>query len=195
VSRNRAVIIVDCQNDFCEGGSLAVQGGAAAVERIATWLFASENDSALIVATQDAHVDPGSHFSATPDFVTSWPPHCVEGTPGAQFHANLNPARHLISATFLKGSREAAYSGFEGRESTTEGPGRTLTDYLRAYEVRTVDVVGIATDYCVRATCISAIAEGFEVRLLHHLCASVDPSNDSSVLEELALLGIEVVTA
>jgi nicotinamidase/pyrazinamidase len=194
---DKAVIIVDCQNDFCEGGSLAVEGAAVVVQQIASWLFTAENDASLIVATQDAHVDPGLHFSTTPDFVDSWPPHCVVGTKGADFHPNLDSARHLISAVFYKGQNEAAYSGFEGFEGFESGStyaSRSLADYLRTYEVSSVDVVGIATDYCVRATCISAVAEGFSVRLLHQLCASVNPATDERVLRELVDLGVEVVT-
>jgi nicotinamidase/pyrazinamidase len=185
----RAVIVVDCQNDFCEGGELAVDGGADAVAGIADWLLSKENDDALIVATFDHHVSPGSHFSDRPDFVDSWPPHCVAGTHGAQLHANLATAEHLIQERFLKGATQAAYSGFEGRAT---GDGRLLADYLRSYDISAVDVVGLATDYCVAATCRSALLEGLEVRVLSSLCASVHPDNEAEVLRGLAHAGVNV---
>jgi nicotinamidase/pyrazinamidase len=183
----RAVVVVYCQNDFCEGGSLPVVGGAAAVAAVSQWLLTQENDETLVVATLDAHVDPGHHFSETPDYSDSWPRHCVRGTSGAQLHANLDPARHVIAEVFEKGSHAAAYSGFEGT-STTDG--RTLADYLRAYDIASVDVIGLATDYCVAATCRSALAEHFEVRLLPALCAAVHPENEASVLRDLAEVGV-----
>jgi nicotinamidase/pyrazinamidase len=189
LSGRRAVIVVDCQNDFCEGGSLAVQGGAQAVADIRDWLLSQENDDVLVVATMDAHVDPGSHFSPVPDFLDSWPTHCVKGTRGAELHANLDGVGHLILDTFEKGAFLAAYSGFEG---TSVESGRTLAEYLRAYDIATVDVVGIATDYCVAETCRSALLEGFDVRILPSLCASVHPENDRLVLRGLAEAGVLV---
>lgn len=185
----RAVIVVDCQNDFCEGGSLAVSGGAAVVARIAKWLGAKENDAAIVVATVDSHVAPGGHFSAWPDFADSWPPHCVRGTEGAALHRNLKPALHLINATFAKGAEAGAYSGFEGRSIEDD---RTLTEYLHAYDIRRVDVVGLATDYCVAATCRSGLTEGFDVHVIPMLCAAVRPENEGVVLRELAEMGVVV---
>lgn len=187
---HRAILVVDCQNDFCEGGSLAVDGGADAVARITDWLGHAENDSALIVGTLDQHVDPGDHFADTPDFVDSWPAHCVAGTYGAEPHRNLEPVHHRIAAWFAKGAREAAYSGFEGTSMTD---GRKLADYLRDHRVTNVDVVGIATDYCVAATVRSALAEGFSVRVLTKLCAAVDPTHADSVFDELAAEGAILV--
>ncbi len=186
VHSGRAVIVVDCQNDFCEGGSLAVSGGAAAVTGIANWLRSQENDAALVLATADHHIAPGDHFSDHPDYVDSWPAHCVTGTDGAAFHSNLAPAEHLISAIFVKGAYEAAYSGFEGHTAD----GRALGDYLRAYDIRRIDVVGIATDYCVAATCRSGLLEGFDVHLVPALCASVRPEDEAAVLRGLAELGV-----
>jgi nicotinamidase/pyrazinamidase len=185
--RRRAVIVVDCQNDFCEGGSLAVEGGAAVVAAVSDWLLSQENDEALVVASMDLHVDPGSHFSTAPDYIDTWPAHCVSGTAGAQLHSNLDAARHAIDQLFEKGSREAAYSAFEGVSSVD---GRTLTEYLCAHDIAQVDVVGLATDYCVAATCRSALAEGFEVRLLPTLCASVHSENEFDVLRKLAEAGV-----
>ena len=111
----RALLIVDVQNDFCEGGSLAVAGGAAAARAISAYLGSPQSSGyAHVVATKDHHIDPDGHFSATPDFASSWPPHCVAGTRGADFHPDLDTSR--VEAVFLKGEHAAAYSGFEGRD-------------------------------------------------------------------------------
>src|SRR5438270_4352549 len=158
----RALIIVDVQNDFCEGGSLAVTGGAAVARAISSYLAddgssgggaddgSSGGGYAHVVATKDYHVDPGSHFSDHPDYADSWPPHCVAGTPGADFHPDLDTS--AVEAIFEKGAHAAAYSGFEGADDN----GTLLADWLRQHDVDAVDVVGIATDYCVRATASDA---------------------------------------
>ncbi len=185
----RAIVVVDCQNDFCEGGSLAVQGGASAVARIASWLLQPENERVLIVGTLDQHVDPGSHFSQDPDFVDSWPRHCVAGTYGAEPHANIGPAHHRFAAWFSKGAREAAYSGFEGVSMTD---GRKLADYLRDNRITDIDVAGIATDYCVAATVRSALSEGFSVRVQTNLCAAVEPASAEQVFKDLAAEGAKL---
>lgn len=185
----RAVIVVDCQNDFCEGGSLGVEGGADTVARIAGYLLDPLNGDAVVVGTRDHHEDPGAHFGDPPDYVDSWPVHCVAGSAGAEPHANLAPALGRIGAWFLKGRSEAAYSGFEGRE---EGSGRTLDEHLRAAGVSTVEVVGIATDYCVAATARSALEAGYAVRVLPRLCAAVDRAGGERSLAELAAAGAHV---
>ena len=138
----RALIIVDVQNDFCEGGSLAVAGGAAVARAISEDYLAEGHDYARVVATKDFHIDPGSHFSEHPDYAASWPPHCVAGTPGADFHPDLDTS--AVEAVFRKGAHTAAYSGFEGFADD----GTPLADWLRAHGVDEVDVASIATDYC-----------------------------------------------
>ncbi|RJQ87428.1 isochorismatase family protein [Amycolatopsis panacis] len=153
-----ALIVVDVQNDFCEGGSLGLPGGAAAAEAISQHLAAG--GYVHVVATRDHHIDPGDHFSETPDFNHSWPPHCVVGTAGASFHPALDIVP--IEEVFSKGEYEAAYSGFEGKSRT----GETLEEWLHARSVTDVDVVGIATDFCVRATALDAARAGFGVRVL-----------------------------
>lgn len=176
------LIVVDVQNDFCEGGSLAVAGGAAVAAAISEHLGHGGYDH--VVATRDYHIDPGAHFSETPDFVTTWPVHCVAGTPGASFHPELDIGR--IEAVFSKGAHAAAYSGFEG--STPEG--RSLLEWLQAFEVDTVDLVGIATDHCVRATALDAAKFGFATTVLLDLTAGVDQSTVDSALAELREAGI-----
>lgn len=181
-----ALIIVDVQNDFCEGGSLAVAGGAAVATSISE-LLRSSTDYDAIVATRDYHIDPGAHFSETPDFVDSWPPHCRVGTLGADFHPNFDTAR--VQEVFSKGAYEAAYSGFEGNGTD----GGTLVDWLRDRAIDTVDVVGIATDHCVRATALDAIAANFATRVLLDLTAGVAPATIATALGQLRAAGVTLV--
>lgn len=183
----RALIVVDIQNDFCEGGSLPVTGGAATAARISTLLATA--DYPVVAATRDAHRDPGSHFSVDPDYVESWPTHCVIGTPGAELHPALDTQR--LDAVFDKGEFQAAYSGFEA----TTGDGVGLADWLRRHQVVAVDVVGLATDHCVRATALDAVREGFETRVLLDYTAGVSPQTVATALDELRRAGVEVVAS
>ncbi len=182
----RALIIVDVQNDFCEGGSLAVSGGATVADLISRLL---ETDAATwdhVVATKDYHVEPGAHFGESPDYVESWPAHCVVGTPGSDFHSALDTDR--IEAVFTKGAREAAYSGFQGRTGTIG-----LADWLRHHEVTAVDVVGIATDHCVRATVIDAIKEGFDTTVRLDLTVGVAAPTTAAAIAEMRDAGATLV--
>jgi nicotinamidase/pyrazinamidase len=183
----RALVIVDVQNDFCEGGSLEVVGGAATAAAISRYLAAEGGSYAHVIASRDHHVDPGSHFSATPDFSRSWPPHCVVGTVGAEFHPDFDTSR--VDAVFSKGAHRAAYSGFEGTDET----GTPLGTWLRERGVDALDVVGIATDYCVRATALDAAKQGFATRVLLDLTAGVDPNTVAEAVGEMAAAGVELV--
>ncbi|WP_394938624.1 nicotinamidase [Psychromicrobium sp. YIM B11713] len=204
-----ALIIVDVQNDFCEGGSLAVDGGAEVANGISELLdsaFGVEGqDFDFVLATQDWHIDPGAHFSATPDFIDSWPVHCVAGSKGAQLHPNLDT--EYIDAYFHKGQYQAAYSGFEGvlapEDEVPTGPrdtegseslplGPSLDEWLQDHEVDSISIVGLATDYCVRATALDAIAAGYEVTLLSELCAGIDEARSQAALDELAEAGVKI---
>ena len=180
----RALIIVDVQNDFCEGGSLPVTGGAAVAAAISAHVRATPYHH--VVATRDHHIDPGVHFSDAPDYVDTWPPHCRAGTPGASFHPALDVAP--IEAVFDKGAHAAAYSGFEGAEPG----GADLRSWLGSRGVDTVDVVGIATDHCVRATARDAAAAGLRTRVLLGLCAGVAPDTTAAALEQLRAAGVEL---
>ena len=182
----RALIIVDVQNDFCEGGSLAVTGGAAVARAISEHVVDGGRDYGHVVATKDFHVDPGSHFSDHPDYATSWPPHCVAGTSGADFHPDLDTG--AVGAVFAKGAHAAAYSGFEGADET----GTPLADWLRERDVDEVDVVGIATDYCVHATAADAARAGFATRVLLGLTAGVAPDSTAKALEDLRAANVEL---
>jgi nicotinamidase/pyrazinamidase len=183
---SRALIIVDVQNDFCEGGSLAVAGGADVAAAISSYVAAHRQEYAHVVATRDFHRDPGDHFAEQPDYVDSWPPHCVIGTPGADFHPSLDLAP--IEAVFSKGEREAAYSGFEG--ASDDGTG--LAEWLRKREVDSVDVVGIATDHCVRATALDARGAGLATRVLLGMTAGVAAPTTERALSEMNDAGIKL---
>lgn len=175
-----ALIIVDVQHDFCPGGALATEKGNEVADRIG----ALQPSYDTVVATQDWHIDPGTHFSENPDFVDSWPVHCVADSFGAAMHEAIGP----VQAYFRKGEYTAAYSGFEGTAD-----GATLADWLRAREITDVDIVGIATDHCVRATAADALSEGFTVRVLAEYCAPVSDSRGETALEELAQAGATIV--
>ncbi len=182
----RALLVVDVQNDFCEGGSLAVAGGAAVAAAISQAL--GRGGWQLVVATRDWHEDPGPHFAPAgtlPDYRESWPVHCRAGTPGARFHPNLRLPQG--AAVVSKGLHGAAYSGFEG----TDSEGRPLARILADAGVEHVDVAGIATSYCVRATALDAAGAGFATRVLTDLCADVDPEATPATWEELRAAGVE----
>jgi nicotinamidase/pyrazinamidase len=182
----RALIIVDVQNDFCEGGSLAVTGGADVAGRISHELESDADRWDHVVATKDYHVDPGAHFGSPPDFVDSWPAHCVVGTPGSDFHPALDTDR--IEATFTKGAHEAAYSGFQGHVGSIG-----LAAWLRMHDVTAVDVVGIATDHCVRATALDAVKEGFDTTVRLDLTAGVARPTTDAALTDLRAAGATLV--
>jgi nicotinamidase/pyrazinamidase len=185
----RALIVVDVQNDFCEGGSLGVAGGAAVAAAISAALQTGDREHHWdhVVASRDHHIDPGAHFSDAPDFVDTWPPHCRHGSPGASFHPDLDVAR--IEAVFDKGHHSAAYSAFEG----TEPGGTGLAEWLRARDVDTVDVVGIATDHCVRVTALDAAAAGFATTVLLEMCAGVAEETTNHALTQLRTAGVALV--
>ncbi len=209
---SRALIIVDVQNDFCEGGSLAVEGGAALAGDISEYLDARHSQFDHIIATQDWHIDPGTHFSDDPDFVDSWPRHCVAGTRGADLHPDLDT--EYIEAYFRKGQYTAAYSGFEGllapeeavptgdrapgampltdaADFAVDGDAVGLDDWLQSHDVEEVVIVGIATDYCVRATALDAVQAGYAVTVLRGLTVGIADDLDDAVAE-MELGGAEV---
>lgn len=177
---NTALIIVDVQHDFCPAGALGTDRGNEVAEKIAS--LQTEYDT--VVATQDWHIDPGSHFAEDPDFVDSWPVHCVADSYGAQMHEAIGPAQ----AYFRKGEYTAAYSGFEGAAN-----GVLLADWLREHAIDAVDIVGIATDHCVQATAADALKEGFSVRVLSEYCSPVDPDRGDAALAKLGKAGATII--
>ncbi|QEV18313.1 isochorismatase family protein [Streptomyces alboniger] len=186
----RALIVVDVQNDFCEGGSLAVAGGADVAAAITELIGQTPACYRHVVATRDHHIDPGAHFSDRPDYADSWPPHCVAGTEGVGFHPNFAPAvaSGAIDAVFDKGAHSAAYSGFEGVDEN----GLSLAEWLREREITEVDVVGIATDHCVRATAMDAAREGFRTTVLLELTAGVAAATTERAMAEMRAAGVEL---
>jgi nicotinamidase/pyrazinamidase len=212
---SRALIIVDVQNDFCEGGALAVDGGADLAAEITEYVDAHHGQFDHIVATQDWHIDPGSHFSAEPDFLDSWPRHCVAGTSGAELHPDLDT--EYIEAVFRKGQYTAAYSGFEGLLAPDDavptgerkpadageagavdagafGDGEDaigLDDWLQSHDVEDVVVVGIATDHCVKATALDGVQAGYSVTVLRALTVGVADDLDDAVAE-MELGGVDI---
>lgn len=163
-----ALIVVDVQNDFCEGGTLAVQGGLRVAEKIALYIERQGWKYDRVVTTQDWHINPEGHFAAKPDFVESWPKHCLAGTKGAELQAALSKSH--IDACFYKGEYAAAYSGFEAYETVYH---QSLGDFLRNAGVTAIDVCGLATDYCVKATALDGLKQGFEVSVLWDLSAAI----------------------
>lgn len=186
----RGLLIVDVQNDFCEGGALGVDGGIAVAQGISAWLRDHSDDYAVILASRDWHNADGDndgHFAAAgaePDYVNTWPVHCVAGTPGADYHPGfeLGTVTHHIT----KGQGKPAYSLFEG----ISPDGQSATNILSDAGVDSLDVVGIATDYCVRASALDAKKAGFEVRVLTDLVAAVAESSGKATLEELSQTGV-----
>ncbi|MBN0045849.1 isochorismatase family protein [Streptomyces actuosus] len=186
----RALIVVDVQNDFCEGGSLAVAGGADVAAAITELIGQATPAYRHVVATRDHHIAPGGHFADNPDHARSWPAHCVAGTEGVGFHPNFAPAvaSGAIDAVFDKGAYSSAYSGFEGADEN----GVPLADWLKERGIDEVDVVGIAADHCVRATALDAVKEGFRTHVLLDLTAGVAQETTESALEEMRQAGVEL---
>lgn len=189
----KALLIVDVQNDFCEGGSLAVVGGAAVARAITEYLHANPEKYDLVVASRDWHdgdSDNGGHFAAAdskPDMVNSWPVHCVSGTYGAAYHSNLDAS--LINVHITKGMGKPSYSAFEG--VTLEG--QAIAERLRAEGVDELDVCGIATDYCVLASSLDARTHKFAVNVLFDLCAGIDSKTTDAALQRMRDAGCAVV--
>lgn len=185
----RALVIVDVQNDFCEGGSMPVTGGIDVAGRISEYVLANRGAYAVIAATADWHVDPGEHWSSDPDFTDSWPVHCEVGTIGSQFRGELEPALAHVQAVFRKGEHVAAYSGFEG-STDVDGEVIQLAAWLRERDIEEVDVVGIATDHCVRATALDSAREGFTTRVLLDLTAGVGPESTQIAVQRMRDEGV-----
>jgi nicotinamidase/pyrazinamidase len=187
---SRALIVVDVQNDFTEGGALAVTGGARVAQAVTEHLRRSGGRYDLVVASRDWHAadgDNGGHFSTEPDWVDSWPVHCVAGTPGADYHPALDST--LVDVHVTKGTGSPAYSVFEG----VTGDGSSAAEALASRGVDEVDVVGLATDHCVRASALDAARSGLRVRVLTDLVAGVGAESSAAALDELRAAGVETV--
>ena len=188
----KALFIIDVQNDFCEGGSLAVQGGAAVAEGITKLLKGNPTDYDFVIASRDWHDggnDNGGHFASSgeaPDFVHSWPVHCVSGTHGAEYHSKLDTS--LIDFHIIKGMGKPSYSIFEGQTPD----GKKLTELLSELNVSEIDVVGLATDYCVLASSLDAKAAGFDVTVRRELIAGVANESSDRALVTMSSAGCKI---
>ena len=186
----RALLVVDIQNDFCEGGALGVAGGTRVAQGVSWYIAEHGSEYAVIVASRDWHDgdnDNGGHFAQDgeePNFVTTWPVHCVTGTHGAEYHPELTLPGETIHVK--KGQGVPSYSMFEGLSDD----GRTVEEILSQSGVNQVDVVGIATDHCVRASALDARHAGFEVRVLNNLVAAVSPETEQTARSEMSEAGV-----
>ncbi|MGV9220421.1 isochorismatase family protein [Arcanobacterium canis] len=185
----RALLIVDVQPTFTEGGALAVEGGNAVAERIADFVTEYADEYELIVTTQDWHIDPGKHFSSTPDFVDTWPPHGIAGSAEAELHETI--ASLPIDASIKKGEYDAVYSGFEGKDQDD----RSLEQILRAADIQAVDVVGIAESHCVKETALDALRLGWPTRVFSDLTVPVSAELGASAREVMDEAGIEQISS
>lgn len=190
----RGLLIVDVQNDFTEGGALGVDGGTEVARSITRYLAEHASDYDVVIASRDWHNpddDNGGHFAlqGEPNFVDTWPVHCVAGTFGAEYHPELSLAE--INVHVKKGQGEPAYSMFEG---ITED-GHTVAEVLSERGITEVDVVGIATDHCVRASALDALGVGQKVTVLTDMIAAVAPDSGQRALEELQSHGATLQTS
>lgn len=206
-----ALIIVDIQEDFCEGGALAVTGGAQTAALITEYINQCGQKFDVIATTRDWHIDPGPHFDDNPDFEETWPIHCVAGTSGAELHENLDA--ELVDAEFLKGQYNDGYSGFDGvlgepdlirnqegmagpygataaAAAATDDGSTTLDGWLRDHDIENITVVGIATDHCVRATALDAADAGYEVKVVTNLTVGVSETGTDDAFEEMEDAGV-----
>jgi nicotinamidase/pyrazinamidase len=186
----RALFIVDVQNDFTERGALGVIGGDEVAERITRFLAAHAGEYEIIVASRDWHAgdgDNGGHFAGAPDFVDTWPVHCVGGTYGAEYDEGFDTSS--VTHHLKKGQGKPAYSLFEG----VADDGSTAAELLEKHGIIDIDVVGLATDYCVRTSALDAIEHGRRVRVFTDLVAGVHPDSSEKALAEIAHAGAELV--
>jgi nicotinamidase/pyrazinamidase len=190
---SRALLVIDVQNDFCEGGALAVQGGAAVASKISSFLETANYD--LVVASRDWHDADGTnsgHFAAAgsePNFKTTWPVHCVADTDGAKYHPNLSTDK--IDVDIYKGQGQNGYSIFEG----VTAAGQSFRELLATHSIDEVDVVGIATDHCVLASATDAKKHGLKVRLISSLTAGVSSESTEAAIDQMIDEGIEVLAS
>jgi len=188
----KALFVIDVQNDFCEGGALACQGGAQVAANITTYLNSSKHNYDFVIASRDWHTPNslnGGHFPTQgnePDFVNTWPLHCIAGEPGAEYHPNLDAS--LIDIHIKKGQGQHGYSIFDGITDT----GEKLQELIQRLGIAEVDVVGIATDYCVRASALDANNSGLEVRVITSLTAGVSAASTEAAIDELVDAGVRV---
>ncbi|HEY6365549.1 MAG TPA: nicotinamidase [Candidatus Binatia bacterium] len=184
-----ALIVVDVQNDFCPGGTLAVKEGDQVVPVLNRYIDQFIKAGLPIFATRDWHPEKTSHFITGGG---AWPPHCIQGSQGAQFHPDLKLPPDTVVVSAGMGSDEDGYSGFLGRDDS----GVKLVDLLRQRGIERIFVGGLATDYCVKHTVLDGLKEGLEVVLLTDSVRGVNlkPGDSASAIEEMLRAGAEVAT-
>lgn len=189
---SKALLVIDVQNDFCEGGALACSGGAAVAKKISDYLRAQKSEYQLVFASRDWHTPNDrndGHFpepGIEPDFVKTWPLHCLAGSEGAEYHPNLDQS--LIDIHIKKGQSANGYSIFDG----TDDSGQSFENLIRQNGITEVDVVGIATDYCVRASALDSVKFGLKVSVISSLTVGVDPKSTESAIDEMVDAGVDV---
>lgn len=193
-AQGTALLIIDVQNDFCEGGALAVTGGNQVAVRAAE--LARNGDYVLVVASGDWHdpdSDNGGHFASPgtmPDYRDTWPVHCVRATTGAAYHPEIVALDSRIDLHIIKGMGVPAYSAFQGVDRASKLP---LIELLHEVGIEGVDIVGLATDHCVLATGLEALEAGLQVSLRLDACAGVDQVASAEAVERLRAAGAAIV--
>ena len=183
-----ALLIIDVQNDFCPGGALAVNDGDAVVSILNEYVAKFHAADLPILATRDWHPERTKHFKA---FGGLWPPHCIQGTKGAEFHAQLAVPEETVIISAGMGADEEGYSGFDGVDSK----GAKLVDVLHRLGVERVFVGGLATDYCVKHTVLDALKKGFKVVLIKDAVRGVnlEPQDAEHAVQEMLQAGATAV--
>lgn len=191
-SMGKALLLVDLQVDFVDGGVLGVSGGKEMCRLLSEWISHEANQYDMIMATRDWHDpdgDNGGHFAlnAEADYVTTWPVHCVAESAGAQYATEFND--ELVTHHIYKGQSEPGYSCFDGCDAT----GVSAHDVLKAHDIEHVDVCGIAADYCVKNTVLDACALEFGVRVLSQYVLGIDPESTRQAYADMAQAGAQIL--
>jgi nicotinamidase/pyrazinamidase len=187
------LLVIDLQNDFLEGGSVPVPGGTQIAAQVARHIRHFRSEYSFVVATRDVHEDPPDHFADKPDYINTWPKHGLVGTQGATLCTPIfNLVREKIIQVVLdKGRHAGAVSAFEAQDLR----GHLLVDVLREQRVDHIDVCGLITEYCVRASALDARKHEFQVRVLVNLCGAASPDNALRAYEDMKTAGCQLMAA
>lgn len=177
---NSALLLVDIQNDFCEGGSLAVPGASEILPVVNRLISEASNAGQMIIASRDWHTVDHASFEARGG---PWPPHCIQDTEGAAFHPGMQLPDDAVRVSKGTGFDTDAYSAFDGTQ---------LDSFLERHGIRKLRVVGLALDVCVRATVLDALKSGFDTELIADGTRAVDQEGAPKVFEELRVAGATI---
>jgi nicotinamidase/pyrazinamidase len=188
-----ALLVVDLQNDFLEGGSIPVPGGTQVAAQVSRHIRHFRSEYAFVVATRDVHEDPADHFSDKPDYITTWPKHGLIGSRGATLCTPIfNLVREkIIQVVVDKGRHAGAASAFEAQDVR----GHMLVDVLREQRVDHIDICGLITEYCIRESALDARKHEFQVRVLVNLCGAASPDNAQRAFEDMKTAGCQLMAA